>query len=341
MMLFRRATPDPLSATDAADPGDDLGDVPPSALPSPFWAKITGNAAGTNLYSWEQVDEGDVPTFDALLADEFTGTGDSTSAGAPAYEVNGRTDVPTGTRVRLWPAGDLSYWLFAAPDVGGGSGDVVGPSSSTDDAIALFDGTTGKLLQNSTATIINSGGTTKATLTGTTGQVQLGTSGILLSGSGSGLDVTDTSGLYTLTVTANEFYALTGFRAGGGGGTAGVTGSRAGLTFTGGILTGGTFDGRDSGGFTAAGTTLGTATAITSDVATVSGADGTKGVKLPDKAGGIVVVTNTAGSTLKVYPHNSGSVIGVGGLGAADSLAGSTTRVYWRIDSTTWKTQTL
>lgn len=33
---------------------------------------------------------------------------------------------------------------------GGGSGDVVGPGSATDNAIALFDGTTGKLIKNST-----------------------------------------------------------------------------------------------------------------------------------------------------------------------------------------------
>jgi hypothetical protein len=38
-----------------------------------------------------------------------------------------------------------------------GGGDVTGPGSSTDNAIARFDGTTGKLLQNSSATIDDSG----------------------------------------------------------------------------------------------------------------------------------------------------------------------------------------
>ena len=38
-----------------------------------------------------------------------------------------------------------------------GSGDVVGPASSTDNAIARWDGTTGKLLQNSSATLDDSG----------------------------------------------------------------------------------------------------------------------------------------------------------------------------------------
>lgn len=39
----------------------------------------------------------------------------------------------------------------------GGSGDVVGPASSTDNAITRFDGITGKLIKNSSATIDNSG----------------------------------------------------------------------------------------------------------------------------------------------------------------------------------------
>ena len=44
---------------------------------------------------------------------------------------------------------------------GGGSGDVVGPASSTDNAFARFDSTTGKLLQNSTgATLSDTGGAT-------------------------------------------------------------------------------------------------------------------------------------------------------------------------------------
>lgn len=37
----------------------------------------------------------------------------------------------------------------------GGDGDVVGPASSTDNAIAVFDGTTGKLLESSSATVIS------------------------------------------------------------------------------------------------------------------------------------------------------------------------------------------
>lgn len=41
--------------------------------------------------------------------------------------------------------------------LGGGTGDVVGPSSATDNSITRFDGTTGKLIQGSTATIDDNG----------------------------------------------------------------------------------------------------------------------------------------------------------------------------------------
>lgn len=48
--------------------------------------------------------------------------------------------------------------LYPSASGGGGAGDVVGPASSTDNAIARYDGTTGKLLQNSAATIADTTG---------------------------------------------------------------------------------------------------------------------------------------------------------------------------------------
>jgi len=43
---------------------------------------------------------------------------------------------------------------------GGGGGDVSGPASATDNAIARFDGTTGKMIQNSVAIISDAGSIT-------------------------------------------------------------------------------------------------------------------------------------------------------------------------------------
>src|ERR1700720_1962801 len=44
------------------------------------------------------------------------------------------------------PGDNTIHWRILVP----GMGDVDGPASSTDDAIARFDGITGKLIQNST-----------------------------------------------------------------------------------------------------------------------------------------------------------------------------------------------
>ena len=49
----------------------------------------------------------------------------------------------------------------------GGTGDVVGPGSSTDNALARFDTTTGKLLQNSTATLTDAGTLSATAIIGT------------------------------------------------------------------------------------------------------------------------------------------------------------------------------
>ena len=57
---------------------------------------------------------------------------------------------------------------------GDGSGDVVGPESSADNAIARFDGTTGKLVQNSNVTISDDGNiTTKGVVNQLNGELRV------------------------------------------------------------------------------------------------------------------------------------------------------------------------
>jgi len=79
-----------------------------------------------------------------------------------------------------------------------GSGDVVGPASATDNAIVRFDGTSGKLIQNSAVTIADTTGVT-------TGMVFPNT----------GLNVQDTNASHTLNIkpgsdiTANRTLTLT------------------------------------------------------------------------------------------------------------------------------------
>jgi hypothetical protein len=52
---------------------------------------------------------------------------------------------------------------IAGPPGPAGAGDVDGPASSTDNAVARFDGTTGKLIQNSVVTISDTGAVTGVT----------------------------------------------------------------------------------------------------------------------------------------------------------------------------------
>lgn len=93
---------------------------------------------------------------------------------------------------------------------------------------------------------------------------------------------------------------------------------------------------RTEGTLAATGSTQGDAAAITTDAVHVTGADGTKGVILPNTAAAIIIVKNEALlSSLKVYP-NSGASIGSGAANAAHTMSGSTYYMYTRTSSTQW-----
>lgn len=89
-----------------------------------------------------------------------------TSASAPTswselIEAGVPVDPDDIWSARLWPTGGATGQYGRKAAAGGiewidppaGTGDVSGPASATDDAIALYDGTTGKLLQDSATTI--------------------------------------------------------------------------------------------------------------------------------------------------------------------------------------------
>jgi len=123
---------------------------------------------------------------------DVAGTDNSTNvtlAGTPDYitisgqtitrnQIDLTTDVTGNLPVSNLNAGtgasSSSFWrgdgVWATPS---GSGDVVGPSSSTDNAIARFDATTGKLLQNSTVTLSDAG----VVSTGTNANLELDPNG--------------------------------------------------------------------------------------------------------------------------------------------------------------------
>lgn len=103
-------------------------------------------------------------------------------------------------------AGVTTFWRGDGTwSVPAGAGDVVGPASATDNAVARFDLTTGKIIQNSVVIIAD-----------TTGVIS-GTQGITLSGSSSGTLAIKTpaaAGSNTLTLPAGT----TDFSATGGAG---------------------------------------------------------------------------------------------------------------------------
>ena len=72
-------------------------------------------------------------------------------------------DALTQVLVRDGTTGKIKY-RTASSLGGGGSGDVVGPASATDNAIVRYDGTTGKLVQNSGVTITDLGTITAGTI---------------------------------------------------------------------------------------------------------------------------------------------------------------------------------
>lgn len=101
---------------------------------------VTGNASGTAVNI----------TGVAALANGGTG---ATSAGAARLNIL-PSIVGNGLKVMRVNSGatDIEWFTLASS-----SADVVGPASATDNALARFDTTTGKLIQSSSATLDDSG----------------------------------------------------------------------------------------------------------------------------------------------------------------------------------------
>ena len=116
---------------------------------------------------------------------------------------------------------------------GAGSGDVVGPGSSTDNAITRFDGATGKLIQNSTATLDDSGvvSVSGANISGLTASYAVATDGssnlVSVANTGTGDNVLATSptlitpalGTPSALVGTNISGTASGLSIGGNAGT--------------------------------------------------------------------------------------------------------------------------
>lgn len=164
-----------LNATDGAQPLD--ADLTAIAALSPTDNDVIQRKAGawTNrtpaqlkadlALSKSDVGLSNVPNTDATSRSNHTGTQLSSTISdlQEAVEDIVGAQIVAGSGVTA-SYNDTTGKVTVAATVGGGTGDVVGPSSATDNAAARFDTTTGKLIQSSAVAIDDSGNVTQGQL---------------------------------------------------------------------------------------------------------------------------------------------------------------------------------
>lgn len=119
----------------------------------------------------------------------------------------GVLDFGTGNSVTV--NADGSVTVDSTGGGGGGSGDVEGPASSTDNAIARFHLTTGKVIQNSSVTISDAGSITIPASQTVDGR-DLSVDGAKLDGIEAGADVTDATNVLAALAAATAAIDLNG-----------------------------------------------------------------------------------------------------------------------------------
>lgn len=262
-----------------------------------------------------------VPTFRALVAADIptlnqntTGTAASISGGAAnkllyqsASSTTAFADAPVSAGTFLGWNGSAFVW--SAPS---GSGDVVGPSSSVDSQIALFNSTSGKLIKAATTTglLKASSGVIAAAVSGT--DYAPATSGTaILYGNGSG-------GFSNVTIGSGLSFSLGTLTATGGSGTTtnAVTFNNSGS----GAASGTTFDG--SVARTISYNTLGAAPAPTGSANQLIANNGTGGFTNLTTGTGVVTALGVNTGSAGAFVVNGGA-LGTPSSGTVTNLTGT------------------
>ena len=115
---------------------------------------LVGDWAVYNGTIWQKVDNTDSVTSVNTLTGAVVLTTTNIAEGTNLYytDARARASVSAGTGISY--NSTTGVITNASPSLGG---DVVGPASATDNAVARFDATTGKLIQNSVTTIDDTG----------------------------------------------------------------------------------------------------------------------------------------------------------------------------------------
>lgn len=175
------------SATNAANSATAAGTSATNAASSATAASGSASAAAASATAAQAAQTAAEAAFDSF-DDRYLGA----KTVAPTTDNDGNALLTgalyfnsTGNQMYAWSG---SAWVATGATA---TGDVVGPASSTDNAIARFDGTTGKLVQNSGATLSDDG--------------------VIRTGDGSGGGATP---FYTFNGNNGGLYGLSGNRVG-------------------------------------------------------------------------------------------------------------------------------